>query len=299
LPFSYYYVTILRMRRVIIPLIVLAFLCSVVRANAERDPSKDQNATAIVMFWPGQDNAILKLTFSRFRNLASNGGKMTLQSDVIVQNLSSQPIPKGSLTVLLLDKNHVEVGSGTLVVNNLRPSVLAQVQFQCESVGAPVMLSLSARNNGGSPVSVRTIPMTVISVPAGASLKVDGEEAGLTPANINVSAGTHQLTLRKEGFAAATAPLEVAADEAPGGSMTITLGGLTEDTVELRDGTVLTGVVMSMTLEKIVIEVGGKQQTLDRNQVRKMFLVERTVTNTVIGGQSPEKKQVVTPAPHS
>jgi len=242
-------------------------------------------AVGIVMFWPGPDNAIIKLTFSRFRNLASNGGKMTLQSEVIVQNLSSQPIPKASFTVLLLDKNRAEVGSGTLVANNIRPGVLADVQFQCESVGAPSMLSLSARNDGGAPVAVKTIPMTVVSVPPGANLKVDGKDEGLTPASINVSAGTHQLTLMKEGFAPATAPLEVAPDEAPGGSMTITLGGLTEDTVELRDGTVLTGVVMSMTLEKIVIEVGGKQQTLDRNQVRKMFLVERTVTNTLVTGQ--------------
>jgi len=273
------------MRNVIVSLIVLVSVCSVAFATTEKDTSKDQGAVGIVMFWPGPDNAIIKLTFSRFRNLASNGGKMTLQSEVIVQNLSSQPIPKASFTVLLLDKNRAEVGSGTLVANNIRPGVLADVQFQCESVGAPVMLSLSARNDGGAPVAVKTIPMTVVSVPPGANLKVDGKDEGLTPASINVSAGTHQLTLMKEGFAPATAPLEVAPDEAPGGSMTITLGGLTEDTVELRDGTVLTGVVMSMTLEKIVIEVGGKQQTLDRNQVRKMFLVERTVTNTLVTGQ--------------
>ena len=273
------------MRNVIVSLVVLASLCSVAFATAEKDTSKDQNAVGIVMFWPGADNAIIKLTFSRFRNLASNNGKMTLQSDVIVQNLSGQPIPKASFTVLLLDKNRAEVGSGTLVANNVRPGVLAQVQFQCESVGAPSMLSLSARNDGGAPVAVKTIPMTVLSVPSGATLKVDGKDEGLTPANINVSAGTHQLSLMKEGFAAATAPLEVAPDEAPGGSMTITLGGLTEDTVELRDGTILTGAVMSMTLEKIVIDSGGKQQTLDRNQVRKMFLVERTVTNTVVSGQ--------------
>jgi PEGA domain len=278
------------MRSVIVSLIVVTFLCSAVRATPGKDASKDQSAVATVLFWPGPENAILKLTFSRFRNLASNGGKMTLQSDVIIQNLSTQPIPKGSFTVALLDKNRQEVGSGTLLLDNVRPGVLAQVQFQCEAVGAPATLSLSARNSGGAPISVKTVPMTVISVPAGASLKVDGKDEGLTPANINVSAWTHQLTLTKDGFAVATTPLEVAPDEAPGGSLTITLGGLSDDTVELRDGTILTGTVMSMTLEKIVIEVGGKQQTLDRNLVRKMFLVERSVTTTVIGGQSPEKK---------
>ncbi len=78
------------MRNVIVSLVVLASLCSVAFATAEKDTSKDQNAVGIVMFWPGADNAIIKLTFSRFRNLASNNGKMTLQSDVIVQNLSGQ-----------------------------------------------------------------------------------------------------------------------------------------------------------------------------------------------------------------
>jgi hypothetical protein len=125
LPQDYYYVTILRMRRVIAPLIVLSFVCSVAPATAEKDPSKDQNAVAIVMFWPGQDKAILKLTFSRFRSLASYGGKATLQSDVIVQNLSSKAIPKGSLTVSLLDKNRAEVGSAPLIVNNLSAGALA------------------------------------------------------------------------------------------------------------------------------------------------------------------------------
>jgi hypothetical protein len=277
------------MRRVVVPLIVLAFSCSFAHATPEKDPSKDQNAVAIVMFWPRQDNAILKLTFSRFRSLASYGGKTTLQSDVIVQNLSSKAIPKGSLTVLLLDKNRAEVGSGALIVNNLGAGALAQVPFQCETVGAPVTLSLSARNNEGAPTAVKTIPMTVISVPAGANLKVDDEEEGLTPANVNISVGTHQLTLAKEGFAVATAPLEVAPDEAPGGSITITLGGLSNDSLELRDGSTLTGDVMSMTLEKIVIDVNGQRQTLDRNRVKKIFLVERAETTTPELPVAPKK----------
>ncbi|MGA7565095.1 MAG: PEGA domain-containing protein [Terriglobales bacterium] len=266
------------MRRVIVPLIVLSFLCSVVRASPRKDSSKDQNAVAIVMFWPGQDNAILKLTFSRFRSLASYGGKTTLQSDVIVQNLSAKAIPKGSLTVSLLDKNRAEVGGGTLMVNNLSAGALAQVPFQCETVGVPVTLSLSARNNEGAPIAVKTIPMTVISVPPGANLKVDSEDEGLTPATINISAGTHQLTLAKEGYAVATTPLEVAPDEAPGGSITITLGGLTDDTIELRDGSIITGDLMSMTLESVVIEINGQPQTFDRNKIKKIFLVERVVT---------------------
>jgi hypothetical protein len=269
---------------------LLALLCIAAHATKEKDGSKDQSDAGIVMFWPNQENTILKLTFSRFQNLASYAGKMTLMSTVVVQNLSTNLIPKASFTVALLDKDRVRVGSGNLVIDDLSAGESAKVQFQCESVGAPAVLSISARNNGGVPTSTKTIPMTVISVPAGASLKVDDKDEGLTPARINVGIGTHQLELRKEGFAVATTPLEVAPDEAPGGSITITLGGLSDDSIELRDGSIITGGVMSMTLEKVVIEVNGQPQTLDRNSVKKIFLVERIVTHPGSAAQSPAKK---------
>jgi len=263
-------------------------------ATKEKDGSKDQGDTGIVMFWPNQDNAILKLTFSRFQNMGTYGGQMTLVSNVVVQNLSTKLIPRASFSVALLDKDRVRVGNGNLVIDDLNPGESAKVQFQCESAGAPAVLSISARNNGGVPVSLKTIPMTVVSVPAGASLKVDDKDEGLTPAKINVGVGTHQLELRKEGFAVGTTPLEVAPDEAPGGSITITLGGLTDDTIELRDGSILTASVLSMTLESVVIEVNGQRQTLDRNRIKKIFLVERTVTPIGTAPHSPTKKQGAT-----
>jgi hypothetical protein len=280
------------MRRFLVPLLMLAYLCPVAYAHSDKDKdsSKDQSDAGMVMFWPGQDNAVLKLTFSRFQNMGTYGGQMTLVSNVVVQNLSAKLIPKASLSVALLDKDRVRIGSGTLTVDDLDAGESAKLQFQCQSVGAPAILSISARNNGGVPASLKTVSMTVISVPAGANLKVDDKDEGVTPAKINVSAGTHQLVLIKEGFAVATTPLDVNPDEAPGGSITITLGGLTDDTIELRDGTIITADVMSMILEKIVIEVNGKQQTLDRNNVKKIFLVERIVTNTG-PPQAPTKKQ--------
>lgn len=278
------------MRRFFVLLLLLASLCPAAYAIHDNDSSKDQSDAGMVMFWPNQDNAVLKLTFSRFQNMATYGGQMTLVSNVVVQNLSTKMIPKASFSVALLDKDRVRVGSGTLVIDDLDAGESAKVQFQCQSVGAPAVLSISARNNGGVPASLKTVSMTVISVPAGASLKVDDKDEGVTPAKINVTAGTHQLVLTKEGFAVATTPLDVNTDEAPGGSITITLGGLTDDTIELRDGTIITADVMSMTLEKIVIEVNGKQQILHRNNVKKIFLVERIVTNTG-PGLAPAKKQ--------
>jgi hypothetical protein len=281
------------MRSILISLLSLAFLSPAAYATQEKDgsSSKDQGEPGIVMLWPNHDSAILKLTFSRFQNLATYAGKMTLVSNVVVQNLSTKLIPKASFSVALLDKDRVRIGNGTLVIDDLNVGESAKVQFQCESVGAPAVLSISARNNGGVPSSVKTISMTVISVPAGASLKIDNKDEGLTPARLNVTVGTHQLELKKEGFAVASTALEVAPDEAPGGSITVTLGGLTDDVIELRDGSIITGGVMSMTLEKVVIEVNGGQQTLDRNLVKKIFLVERIITHTETASPSPAKKQ--------
>jgi hypothetical protein len=122
----------------------------------------------------------------------------------------------------------------------------------------------------------------VLSVPPGAKLKVDGQEVGMTPVMVRLTIGNHNLDLTKEGYAPGGTPLEVTPDELPGGSITIELGGLSRDTVELRDGTVLLGDVLSMSLTSVVVSVDGKEQALERNQVKKMMLVERQVTQQPI-----------------
>ena len=48
--------------------------------------------------------------------------------------------------------------------------------------------------------------------------------------------------------------------------------------MELRDGAVLLGDVVSMSMTEIVVRVEGKDQSIDRNQVKKIMLVERMVT---------------------
>jgi hypothetical protein len=280
-------------RRSLLPLF-LVLICIVASAKKEKEEP------SLVMFWPSQETATLKLTFSRFQNMGSYAGQMSLVSAVIVQNLSPKLMPRASFSVALLDKDKVRVGNGVLIVDDLNPGESARVQFQCTSVGVPVQLSISARNTGGVPTSLKTIPLNVISVPAGASLKVDGKDEGITPVRINVTAGTHQLELRKEGFAIATTPLDVGPNEAPGGSITITLGGLANDTIELRDGSILTGDVISMSLESVVINVSGSEQTFDRNKIKKIFLVERTVTHITVP-EAPAKANppaIDSPPPH-
>jgi hypothetical protein len=86
------------------------------------------------------------------------------------------------------------------------------------------------------------------------------------------------IELSKEGYAAVTTPLDVGADEVGGGSVSFELGGLSQDTVALRDGTTVLGDVMSMSLASVVVRVDGKDQKYDRNQVKKIILVERVTT---------------------
>jgi hypothetical protein len=255
---------------------------------------------AMVMLWPSQENASLKLSFGRFRNVASYEGKMTLVSDVIIQNLSSKVMPQASLSVFLLDKDRVRIGNGLLVVNDLNPGESAKVLFQCDSVGVPATLSIGAKNNGGVPTSFKTIPLQVISTPAGASLKVDGKDAGVTPTTVNLTVGNHNLELARDGYGPTATPVDVAADDLPNGSVKITLAGLANDVVNLRDGSSLTGDVMSMDLDSIVIRVDGKDQKIDRNQVNKIFLVERILTHVAApDAQTKGKAQGATPqTPH-
>jgi hypothetical protein len=46
-----------------------------------------------------------------------------------------------------------------------------------------------------------------------------------------------------------------------------------------------------MTQESVVIDVNGQQQILDRNKVKKIFLIERVVTHPESTPQPPGKKQ--------
>ncbi len=235
----------------------------------------------LVMMWP-PENPTLKLTFGTFHDMGSYAGKMTLVSDVTVQNLSAKVMPRASFNVSLLDRNSVRLGNGLLIIEDLNPGQSAKIQFQCTSVGQPAMLNLAARNSGGMPTSTKAIPITIVSVPPGAMLKVDDQAIGMTPVTVRMPAGTHNLELHKEGYADAKTPLDVSPDEAPGGAITITLGGLASDTIELRDGSILNGDVISMSLEAVVINVQGNEQTFDRNRIKKIFLVERTVTHVTV-----------------
>jgi len=232
-----------------------------------------KNEPAIVMTWPS-DKPALRLSFEKFKQVGLYAGQSSFISDVTVQNLTDKQIPRASFTLYFMDKNKVRIGEGLLEVSDLEAGQAAKIQFQFNSVGIPTSVALSAKKDmlGG-----KTIPLRIISVPSGAKLKVDGKESGITPVMVRLTVGAHQLDFTKDGYAPGTTPLEITTDELPGGSITVELGGLSRDTIELRDGSVVLGDVISMSMTQVVVRADGKDQTYDRNQVKRLILVEREI----------------------
>ena len=121
----------------------------------------------------------------------------------------------------------------------------------------------------------RLVSITVNTVPQGALARLDGVDVGTTPKIVQVSVGKHILEFSKEGFNAGKFPFEMGPDDASGGSVSFELGTSAHDTIELRDGSVLTGDLVSLSGMEVVIKVGGSDQRLNRNQVKRILLVER------------------------
>jgi hypothetical protein len=84
-----------------------------------------------------------------------------------------------------------------------------------------------------------------------------------------------ELLFSKEGFKTGAFPLEITFNDVSGGSVSYELGTSAFDSLELRDGTVLSGDVQSMTNTEIMIRVGGVIQNIDRNKVKRILLIQR------------------------
>ncbi len=247
--------------------------CSVLLVCLLASISFAKDAT-LTLLWP-QDKPAIKFVFGKFQQAGSFAGQTTYVCDVVIENLTDKVVPRASFTVYGNDKNNVRIADGFLTVSDLNPQQQVKVRFQFNSVGVPASLMITAKKDMLTP---------------GAKLRVDGQEAGTTPVIVKLTVGSHTLDLLKEGYAAGSTPLEITPDELPGGSITVELGGLSRDTVELRDGTVLLGDVLSMSMTSVLVSVAGKEQTLDRNQVKKMMLVERQIAQQpIIIQQAPKQ----------
>ena len=118
------------------------------------------------------------------------------------------------------------------------------------------------------------VKMRVSSTPAGATIKVDSQESGVTPQMVPMAPGKHIVEFSKEGYATASSPVEVVANQMPG-SVDVDLSPLALDTVILRDGTVVMGEVSSMTASAVNVTVKGKATRLDRGRVARIVLGQK------------------------
>jgi PEGA domain len=231
-----------------------------------------------VMLWPAFGSPVVRFSFSKFKEVGSLGKQHNYIIDTTAENLWSKKISSVVFSLYLYDKDKARIGEGWLSVSDLGPGQTAKFQTTVGASGTPVSLEIAPRSLPSElqPLSPpKTISLTVNSVPQGATVKVDGTDAGVTPKIARLGVGKHTLEFRMEGFNNGTFPLEVGPDDVSGGSVSYELGTSAHDSVELRDGSVLSGDLESISAMEVVVRIGGTPQTFNRNQIKRILLVER------------------------
>ena len=242
-------------------------------------------AADTVLTWPvnGKDT-LVRFTVGKLRQVSSNAGQTDYLGEATAENLSSKTIPSASFYLYLLDKNGKRVGEGYLEITNLAAGQKAKIPVTAHAMSSYASMELQPQHlPSDEPLKVK---MHVNSKPGGATVKVDSQDSGITPAVIPIATGKHTLEFSKEGYASATAPVDVADATMPAG-VEVELNPLSVDTVVLRDGTVMLGNVTSLSESSVSLSVKGKATTLPRSKVARIVLGERKSAST---GRKPRSK---------
>lgn len=228
--------------------------------------------------WPNDQNPLLRFAVNNITRVGSYGRQSNYSLDVTVQNLSGKTISHAVFTVYFYDKANVRIGDGWLDLSNVGPQQTVKAPLQANLAGTPAGVGVVAKElppELGALAPPKQISINIYSVPSGALLKVDGKDAGFTPVATKLTPGNHMLTFSKDGYSTGTFPLLISPDQLAGGTVSFELGGVSHDTIELRDGTIIEGDVESVDARNVVVEVGGKPQNFERNQVKRISLVQR------------------------
>lgn len=231
-----------------------------------------------VIVWPSSGQPVLRFSFGKFKEIVSSRQQHDYTTEVTSENLWNKHIATAEFSLYIFDKDKVRIGEGWINVNDLASGGVAKFQMMIHASGTIASMEIIPRTLPPElqpALPPKTISMTVNSVPQGAELKVDGTVVGTTPKMIQVLPGKHQLTFSKEGFNSGVFPLETSPDDVSGGSVSYSLGTSAHDTIELRDGSVLTGDVESMSATDVMIRIGGTIQKFDRNKIRQIQLIQR------------------------
>jgi hypothetical protein len=246
-------------------------LLIVATASAKEPPGQ-------VMLWPASGPPVVRFTFGKFKDAGSSGKQHNYTTDVTAENVWNKKISTAQFTVYAFDKAKVRIADGWISISDVDPGGIVKFQVFFNASGTIDSLELVPKalpNELQALLPPKTISITVNSVPQGAELKLDGAPAGTTPKIIQVTQGKHVLAFSKEGFNSGTFPLETTPDDVSGGSVSFELGTSAHDTLELRDGSVLSGDVESMSATEVLLRVGGAVQHLNRNQVKRILLIQR------------------------
>jgi len=213
-------------------------------------------------------------------NLVRQANSTAIQIDSTAENLWGKRISNANFSLYLFDRDKIRSGEGWISVSDVAPAQVLKFQIFAQTSGTPVSTVLSPRSlppELQAYLPPKTISITVNSVPQGATLKVDGTEGGVTPKIIQVAPGKHMLEFSKDGFNKGHFPLEITPDDASGGSVSYELGSSAHDSIELRDGSVLSGESVSAT--EVLMRIGGNVQRFDGNQVKRIGLVPRETSS--------------------
>jgi PEGA domain len=243
-------------------------------------PAKDTSTQ--VINWPQAGPTIVRVTLGKFKELGSISSQRTYVIDTTAENLWSKKISHLGFNLYLYDKNKVRIGDGWITLENIVPGQTVKFETTVHTIGTPVSVELMPNSVPAElqPLAPpKKISITVNSVPQGANLSVDGVAVGTTPKLVQLTIGKHSLEFAKEGFNAGKFPLEIGSDDVSGGSVSYELGTSAYDTFELRDGTVLTGDLVSVNGMQIMVRVAGTVQALDRNRVKRILLTEREASS--------------------
>jgi hypothetical protein len=229
--------------------------------------------------WPSEQNPIVRFTFGKYVKLGSVGSQQSYSVDVTAENLWSKPLPGATFDAYFFSKDKVRIGNGYIMLTNVGLKEAVKFTLHFTATGAPPaslkVVPVNLPKELGPAAPPKKIRVTIFTVPAGAKLRVDGQEAGVTPKQVELGIGKHMLTFSREGYHDGSFPMEVGPDDVSGGSINFELGALAHDTVEMRDGTTLTGDIESMDISSVVVRVGGNVQSIDRNRVNRILLVQR------------------------
>ena len=247
--------------------LLLTFICV---SALMLTPAFTKDMAQQVVLWPDTGTPVLRFTFSKFKETGSIRNQHVYVTDTTAENISTKLISNGSFSLYLFDRSKVRIGEGWITVNNVGPGQTIKFETTIEASGTPFSVSVIASSQ-----IPKSISMTINSVPQGAQLKVDGTDVGITPKLVQVGAGKHTLEFAKEGFNTGRFPLEIGANDVSGGSVSYELGAAAYDTIELRDGSVLSGDLISISGMDVAIRIGGSIQHVDRNKIKRVMLTER------------------------